>query len=95
MSSLEGQPRWYDHDDWQLVKTNRSYEGTKYQIDIIAGKLNQRSFEFGGESDVVRHLLVHPGIVHSNMTNGMVDVFFDTMKVILFYIVSAENSGST
>ena len=88
MSSLEGQPCWYDHDDWQLVKTDHSYEGTKYQIDLIASRLNQRSFASGGESSVVRHFLVHPGIVHSNMTKGMVYVFFDTLKVILFYIVS-------
>lgn len=87
-SSLEGQPCWYDHDDWQLVKTDHSYEGTKYQIDLIASKLNEQSLLPGGESNVVRHFLVHPGIVHSNMTNGMVYVFFDTLKVMLFYIVS-------
>lgn len=85
-SSLEAQPCYYDHDDWQLVKTDHSYEGSKYQIDLIASTLTKRSFEHGGEHNSVRHLLVHPGIVHSNMTNGMVDVFFDTMKVLLFYI---------
>lgn len=85
---MEGQPCWYSRDDWQLVKTDHSYEATKYQIDLIASKLNQRSLEPGGESDIVRHFLVHPGIVHSNMTNGMVYAFFDTLKVILFYIVS-------
>ncbi|KIP09853.1 hypothetical protein PHLGIDRAFT_102186 [Phlebiopsis gigantea 11061_1 CR5-6] len=85
-SSLEGQPCWYDHDDWQLVKTDHSYEGTKFQIDLIASKLNERSLLPGGEGHVVRHFLVHPGIAHSNMTNGMVYAFFDTLKLILFYI---------
>lgn len=91
MSSLEGQPCWYDHDDWQLVKTDHSYEGTKYQIDLIASSLSKRSQQPGGEGNVVRHFIVHPGIAHSNMTNGMVWFFFDTLKVILFYIVRAQN----
>ena len=71
------------------MKTDHSYEGTKFQIDLIASKLNERSLLPGGESDVVRHFLVHPGIAHSNMTNGMVYAFFDTLKVVLFYIVSS------
>ncbi len=86
MSSLEAQP-WYDEDDWQLFKTDHSYEGSKYQIDLIASKLAKRSLEAKGEADAVRHYLVHPGVVHSNMTNGMIFFFFDMCKVILFYIV--------
>ena len=88
MGSLEGQPCWYDHDDWQLVKTDHSYEASKYEIDLIASTLNQRSLLPGGESKIVRHFVVHPGILHSNMTNGMVYAFFDTLKIVLFYIVS-------
>lgn len=91
MSSLEGRPCWYDRDDWQLVKTDHSYEGSKYEIDLIFSKLNQRSLLPGGESNAVRHFLVHPGVLHSNMTNGMVYVFFDTIKVLLFYIVSLSS----
>lgn len=90
MSSLEAQPCWYDHDDWQLVKTDHSYEATKYQIDLIASRLAQRSMEPDGEGDIVQHFNVHPGIVHSNMTNGMVNFFFDMCKVLLFYIVSVS-----
>ena len=88
MSSVEGQPCWHDHDDWQLTKTDHAYEATKYQIDIISARLAQKSTESGGESDVVRHYNVHPGIVHTNMTNGMVWFFLDMCKLLLFYIVS-------
>lgn len=88
MSSLEGQPRWYNHDDWQLVKTDHSYEASKYQIDLISSRLAQQSKESEGESSVIQHFLVHPGIVHSNMTNGMINLFFDMCKVMFFYIVS-------
>ncbi|KAJ3534524.1 hypothetical protein NM688_g7122 [Phlebia brevispora] len=86
MSSLEGQPCWYDHDDWQLVKTDHSYEGTKYQIDLISSRLAQQSREPNGEGDIVQHYTVHPGIAHSNMTSGMVYFFFDMCKVLLFYV---------
>ena len=91
MGSLEGQPRWYNHDDWQLLKTDHSYEASKYELDLIANKLNQRSLQPGRESNIVRHFLVHPGIVHSNMTQGMVTLFFDTLKVMLFYVVSSSH----
>lgn len=87
-SSLEGQPCWYDSDDWQLIKTDHSYEASKYQIDLVAGKLDQRSRDPGGESNLVRHFIAHPGIAHSNMTNGMVFFFFDMCKVALFWVVS-------
>lgn len=94
MSSLEAQPCWYDHDDWQLIKTDHSYEGTKYEVDLIACKLSKRSLQPDGEGHAIRHFIVHPGIAHSNMTNGMVFWFLDQLKVILFYIVSPFNLSS-
>lgn len=91
MSSLESQPCWYDHDDWQLIKTDHSYEGTKYEVDLIASKLAKRSLQPGGEGNVIRHFIVHPGIAHSNIASEMVFWLFDQIKVVLFYIVSLLN----
>jgi len=85
-SSVEGQPCWYNHADWQLVKTDHSYEASKYQIDLVAAKLEQRCRESGGEGDVVRHFIVHPGIAHSNMTKDMIWFVLDVCKIALFWI---------
>ncbi|KAI0347014.1 hypothetical protein BDW22DRAFT_485718 [Trametopsis cervina] len=85
-SSLESQPRWYDRDDWQLVKTDHAYEASKYQIDLVAGKLDKISRQQGGEGDVIRHMIAHPGVSHSEMTRGMVSYVTDICKILAFYV---------
>lgn len=87
-SSLEAQPRWYDHADWQLLKTDHPYEASKYQIDLVASELQRRSLQPGGEANVVRHIIVHPGVVWSNMSKDMVWAIFNVFIGLIFYIVS-------
>ncbi|KAI0698879.1 hypothetical protein BC835DRAFT_1268627 [Cytidiella melzeri] len=85
-SSLEGQPCWYDHEDWQLLKTDHAYEGSKYEIDLVASELQRRSLRSDEGGKVVRHFIVHPGVVWSNMSNEMIWSFLNVAIGIVFYI---------
>ncbi|EJD00851.1 uncharacterized protein FOMMEDRAFT_21336 [Fomitiporia mediterranea MF3/22] len=83
MSSLEANPACYDPEDWQLVRNARSYEASKYQIDLLAGWFEQRQQRALSVSDKkreagfkdgnantqvpVRHFLFHPGVVRTNI----------------------------
>ena len=66
------------------MKTDHSYEASKYEIDLIASNLAEKT----ETQDVVRHFVVHPGIAHTNMTAGMINWFLDMCKLFLFYVVS-------
>ncbi|KAI0092561.1 hypothetical protein BDY19DRAFT_924999 [Irpex rosettiformis] len=85
-SSLEAQPCWYNRDDWQLVKTDHAYEGSKYEIDLVSSELQRRSQELGGEAAIVRHITVHPGIVWSDMSKNMIWSVFNVFIGLAFYI---------
>lgn len=87
-SSLEAQPCWYSHDDWQLLKTNHAYEGSKYEIDLVSSELQRRGQEAGGDSNAVRHITVHPGVVWSDMSKDMVWSIFKVFIGLAFYLVS-------
>lgn len=87
MSSLEAAPYAYSRDDWQCLKTDMSYEASKYQIDLIATKLHMRSLEESSEPPI-RHLLVHPGIAESNMSKDLVFSIIEYLKLAIFYFVS-------
>lgn len=90
MSSLEASPSLYDPDDWQLIKTEHSYESSKYQIDLIATNFDRRALEqISGEAAVkVRHVVVQPGIVSTNIDNALTGSFLNFFKLLAFYIVS-------
>lgn len=75
MSSIEAQPSYDAEEDWQLTKTAMSYQGSKYQEDIICAELARRtggddiplsSTKTTGEhspfSGKIKHILVSPGI---------------------------------
>ncbi|KAK7696595.1 hypothetical protein QCA50_001253 [Cerrena zonata] len=86
MSSLEAAPYAYSRDDWQCLKTDMSYEASKYQIDLIATKLHMRSLEESSDPPI-RHLLVHPGIAESNMSKDLVFSIIEYLKLAIFYFV--------
>lgn len=86
-SSLESSPEGYSHDDWQLIKTKKSYEGSKYELDLIGHRLSLRSQKLG-PSAPIRHMVIHPGLAQSNMSINMVGGFLDLVKVLYFYVVS-------
>jgi 3-keto steroid reductase len=86
-SSLEGQPHFYSRDDWQLLKTRHAYEGSKYEIDLVASELERRSLQPDGEGHIVRHIIVHPGVVWSEMSNEMIWHFMNFAIGLVFYLV--------
>ncbi|GLB33244.1 putative 3-keto sterol reductase [Lyophyllum shimeji] len=84
MSSLEASPIFYDSDDWQLKKTEHSYESTKYQIDLICTHLDRLALQEPGPRRI-RHFVTEPGVCSTNVANALVGPVLDFCKVILFY----------
>ncbi|VDC06253.1 unnamed protein product [Peniophora sp. CBMAI 1063] len=83
MSSLEAFPEFFDADDWQLVKTHQPYQGSKYQNDLVGAELNRRALL---AHTPVRHLLVHPGVVHTNIDILLISAFLHHVKHFAFYV---------
>ncbi|ETW84523.1 hypothetical protein HETIRDRAFT_312795 [Heterobasidion irregulare TC 32-1] len=84
MSSLEANPVHYDTEDWQLTKSLHSYEGSKYQMDLIGAELNRRALRQTPPS--VRHFVVHPGVVYTAIDAVLLGAFFHRMKHLIFYL---------
>ncbi|KAH9921834.1 hypothetical protein B0H21DRAFT_766557, partial [Amylocystis lapponica] len=58
---------------WQLVDTHFSYQASKFQIDLLALELAQRAQKTPSARGEIRHLLVTPGIVATNIAAGLMD----------------------
>ncbi|KAF7354895.1 hypothetical protein MSAN_01404000 [Mycena sanguinolenta] len=86
-SSLEATPKFYDKADWQLAKSDRSYECVKYQIDLIATTLDQCALR-DASTKRVRHFVSHPGVTSTKISTNLVEFggFLDTIKVLVFYV---------
>ncbi|TDL29187.1 hypothetical protein BD410DRAFT_8081 [Rickenella mellea] len=63
MSSLEAISKFYDPADRQLIKSAHSYECSKFQLDLLVGHLEQMKPDVA-----VKHLLMHPGVVVTNIS---------------------------
>ncbi|KAF9443628.1 hypothetical protein P691DRAFT_808692 [Macrolepiota fuliginosa MF-IS2] len=88
-SSLEASPSFYDSDDWQLTKTEHSYESSKYQIDLIATHLDllaRRALEEDPTSRPVRHFVSEPGVCSTNVSIALTGPILEILKVWAFYI---------
>jgi len=81
ISSLDGSGEKYDPEDWQLVQSTSSYQESKYQIELIAHQLNET------HSPQIRHLVVGPGVVTSNMLSEFVSPLFLRLGSVLFQFV--------
>ena len=86
-SSLEASPKFYDSEDWQLTKTNHSYESSKYQIDIMAINLDRIALS-SNEGKPIRHFVSEPGVCSTSISRALASGFLDSIKIFLFYIVS-------
>lgn len=83
-------------DDWQLVNTSYSYELSKYEIELIACRLNaayrspeQEPEEIGSGSAVspdIRHFIVHPGVTATNVYI-IIGAFLGWWARLSFYLV--------
>lgn len=88
MSSLEASPKFYSPEDWQLKKTGHSYEGTKYQIDLLATYLDHSSLrDTPPDSIPIRHFVSQPGVCSTNVSNALAGPVLNVLKVVLFYLV--------
>lgn len=91
MSSLEANPEHYDFEDWQLTKSKNSYEGSKYQMELIGSDLDRRAVNQahseGKEIPEVRHFVVHPGVVYTSIDAVLLGAFLHRVKSWVFYLV--------
>ncbi|KAF7330838.1 hypothetical protein MVEN_02423100 [Mycena venus] len=87
-SSLEASPKFYDSADWQLTKTDHSYESVKYQIDLISSILDRRALQDSSSTKRIRHFVSHPGVASTKISTNLVAFggFLDTVKVWVFYL---------
>ncbi|KAH9483103.1 3-keto-steroid reductase [Psilocybe cubensis] len=85
-SSLEASSHFYDSADWQLIKTDHSYEAAKYQIDLIANCLDLIALQNSETTKVTRHFVGEPGVCSTSISKALVSGLLDEVKVIAFYI---------
>lgn len=90
ISSHEASPEFYDPKDWQLVKSEHSYQCSKYQMNMMSLYLDREAIrgQFGG-TPVVRHLIAYPGIAGTSITNALLGTFSSFCMLVTFYIVSS------
>ncbi len=104
MSSLVAAPSFDSVDDWQLTKTLHSYEGSKFQVDLLASELERLGVEaqdkgvasesspldFVSANGQVQHLISSPGIVPTNMMSllGANTLAHRAGAMSVFWIVS-------
>ena len=86
-SSLEASPEFCDWEDWQLIKSEHSYESSKYQIDLIAINLDRMALN-SHEGKRIRHLVSHPGVCDTSISQTLAPGFLNYIKIFLFYFVS-------
>ncbi|KAG6840632.1 hypothetical protein C0991_005397 [Blastosporella zonata] len=85
-SSVEASPLFFDPEDWQNKKTGHSYESTKYQIDLIATRLDHLALQRPA-SRRIRHFVTHPGVCSTNVSDALVGPVLNLCKLLAFYIV--------
>ncbi|KAF8898124.1 hypothetical protein CPB84DRAFT_1681510 [Gymnopilus junonius] len=86
-SSLESTPTFYDPNDWQLRKTEHSYESSKYQIDLLGTTLNLLAIQSTlADGKQTRHFISEPGVCSTSINANLVGPLLDYLKVFLFYI---------
>lgn len=81
----------YESEDWQLIKTEQSYGGSKYQIDLMATHLDFRARKVLNEnpaSHPVRHFISEPGICSTNIGAALAAPGSKLIEICLIYIVS-------
>lgn len=92
-SSLEASPKFYDQADWQLTKTEHSYESVKYQIDLIATILDRHALQDSLSDKRIRHFVSHPGVCSTKISTNLVahGSLLDSLKIFIFHLVRQPN----
>ncbi|CCL98834.1 uncharacterized protein FIBRA_00839 [Fibroporia radiculosa] len=88
MSSVDALPLYDPTDDWQLTKTNTSYQASKSQIDLMTMALAQsRKVECNEHEATIEHLLVTPGITPTNIAAELLQSYIlELFRLLFFYI---------
>lgn len=95
ISSHEASSEFYDPKDWQLVKTEHSYECSKYQMNMISLHLDREAIR--GQLDctpAVRHLTAYPGVAGTSIATALLGTFRTLCMFAAFYIVSGVKTSS-
>ncbi len=92
MSSLGAYADAFDADDWQLVQSERPYEGSKFQNDLVCTELARRAGP--SPTAAVRHITVHPGVVDSLIDAALVGSFSAKIKLVVMYLVRCLSFSS-
>ncbi|KAF9224356.1 NAD(P)-binding protein [Gyrodon lividus] len=87
VSSHEASSEFYDPKDWQLVKSQHSYECSKYQMNQISLHLDREAThdQVDGKP-VVRHLTVLPGVAGTNIASALLGTVTSMCMFMSFYI---------
>ncbi|PPR00673.1 hypothetical protein CVT24_000961 [Panaeolus cyanescens] len=84
-SSLEAFPDFYDPRDWQLLKTDHSYECVKYQIDLVGTYLDRQALALS-PTPRIRHFVSEPGVCSTSISAALTPYpFMNTIKVWVFF----------
>ncbi|KZT41237.1 hypothetical protein SISSUDRAFT_1017743 [Sistotremastrum suecicum HHB10207 ss-3] len=93
MSSLDAIAKEYDSRDWQLIKTVKPYEASKYEVDLLSAtldripRLGDEKQDGGPNLARIRHFTVHPGVVATQIGFRIEKSWIDRLfKLILFYL---------
>lgn len=88
MSSVDALPAYDPINDWQLTKTNASYQGSKSQIDLMTMELARSHVERSDDDAAIEHILVTPGITATKMAAELLRPYIlELLMLFFFYIV--------
>lgn len=97
VSSHEASSEFYDPKDWQLVKSEHSYESSKYQMNLLSLHLDREATrnQVAGKP-IVRHITVLPGVAGTNIASALLGTVTAMCMFTAFYIVGgfAHFAGS-
>lgn len=90
ISSHEASSEFYDPKDWQLVKSENSYQCSKYQMNMISLYLDREAIR--GQLDdtpAIRHFTAYPGVAGTSIANALLGTFTSLCMYATFYVVSS------
>ncbi|KAI6046467.1 NAD(P)-binding protein [Pisolithus marmoratus] len=87
LSSHEATSEFYDPNDWQLINDDHSYQSSKYQLNLLALRLDQEATEHPiPGTPVVRHFSALPGIAGTNIASALLGPVTTAFMFIAFHI---------
>ncbi|KAN0097810.1 hypothetical protein V8E55_002256 [Tylopilus felleus] len=87
ISSHEASSEFYDPKDWQLIKSEHSYQCSKYQMNMLSLYLDREAVR--GQLDdtpAIRHFISYPGVAGTNIATAMLGTFTSLCMFATFYI---------